>query len=106
MAEVVWTATALTQLREIVDYVSQQSPSNAEKVRSRLVQAPRILEKFPQIGHRILEFDEPDHVRELMVKPFRMIYVIRENRCYVAHVVRASRNLKEIVSLEELEMLE
>jgi plasmid stabilization system protein ParE len=106
MAQVIWTQTALNQLREILDYVSQQSPANAEKLRVRLVQAPRILETFPQIGYRVAEFEEPDHVRELIVKPFRMIYVIRENQCYVAYVIRASRDLKAIVSLEELESLD
>lgn len=46
------------------------------------------------------------HVRELIVKPFRMIYIIRESKCYVAFVVRASRDLKAIVCLEELESLD
>ena len=84
MAQVIWTATALADLREIVEYIARRSPLNAERLRLRLVEAPRRLEQFPEIGSRVPELGEPEHVREIYVKPFRIPYLIRGETCYVA----------------------
>ena len=67
MAQVIWTKTAVNLLREIVEHIGERSPPNAERVRLRLVQAPRILERFPEIGSRVPEFGEQEHLRKLIV---------------------------------------
>lgn len=106
MAQVIWTATAVADLREIVEYVARRSPLNAERLRLRLVKGPRRLELFPEIGSRVPEFGEPEHVREIYVKPFRILYLIRGDVCHVAHLVHGSRDLRSLFSLEDIESLE
>jgi plasmid stabilization system protein ParE len=96
MAQVIWTDPALDHLREVVLYIARQSPTNAERVRVRLVQAPRLLENNPRIGSRVPEFDRDD-IRELLVKSYRLLYVLRGDMCYIVAVVRGSRDLTRAV---------
>lgn len=102
MAQVIWADAAIDQLREIVGYIANTSPDNAEKVRIRLVRAPRVLESLPEFGQCVPEFNQ-HHIRELLVKPFRMLYLIRGDACHIVYIVRASRNLKGLLSAEDLE---
>lgn len=102
MAQVIWTATGLRTLRQALGYVARQSPPNAEKLRQRLVHAPRRLEQFPESGQRVPEFEQ-DHVRELIVKSYRIIYLVRGDTCFIAYVVHGSRDLPSLLSLEDLE---
>ena len=95
MAEVIWTETALKNLREITDYVAEASPAKADKLAARLSEVPDMLEQTPRIGRRVPEFNRDD-IRELVtVRPYRIIYVIRDETCYIAAIVHSSRDLKK-----------
>jgi toxin ParE1/3/4 len=95
MAEVIWTETALKNLRDITNYVAEDSPLKADKLAVRLSEAPNILEHTPRIGRRVPEFAQ-DHIRELVtVRPYRLIYVIRDDCCYVTAIIHSSRDLKK-----------
>jgi len=50
MAKVIWTEPALADLQEIIEYIANDSPAYAERVGTRVVQAPRRLEHFPASG--------------------------------------------------------
>ena len=95
MAEVVWTETALRNLRDISDYVAQSSPSKSDKLANRLSEVPDLLEDTPRIGRKVPEFNQ-DHIRELVtVRPYRIIYVVRDEACYIVAIVHSSRDLKK-----------
>ena len=66
MAEVIWTGPALRHLREIEDYVRQDSPQRAERLTYRLLQAPQRLEAFPLSGRVVPELDNLAY-REIIV---------------------------------------
>jgi toxin ParE1/3/4 len=102
MAGVVWTKGALSDLREIVEYIAETSPANAEAVRIRVVRAPRVLEANPHFGSRVPEFGRDD-LREVFAAPFRVVYWIDIlDDCYVVAVVRGARDLGTVFSATEL----
>lgn len=70
---VVWSAEARHNLRDIVDYISQDSPTAARKVAARLLTRSRQLGEPPLLGRRMHEYPEAD-LRELLERPYRMIY--------------------------------
>lgn len=93
MAEVGWTDGAIDDLREIVRHISRQYPFTAEKVRLRILDSTRQLEQFPERGARVPEF-ELDHVREIIVGSFRVIYILSSERsCLIAAIHRGSKDL-------------
>ncbi len=104
MAQIVWTESALNNLRQIIDHVSKDSPQRAEKLAARLTELPEILVHTPLLGRRVPEFDQ-DHIRELVtVRPYRLIYVVREDVCHIAAIVHGRRHLPNVLKPEDLDV--
>lgn len=102
MAEVIWKDTALDDLKDILGFVAKQSAAYAETLRASLMEATRPLHSSPRMGRVVPEFGEP-HIRELVVRRYRIIYVIRDDTCYVSAVVYSGRDLATALRPEELE---
>jgi toxin ParE1/3/4 len=92
MARLVWTEPALNDLKEIAAFIAKDSPTYARRFGNRLREAPKQLKLFPQVGSVVPEFDR-ETLRELLVEPYRIVYEVREDACYVLAVVHGSRNL-------------
>lgn len=73
--KVVWTDRAKLRLQEIQEYIAQDSPRIAPKVARRLVVRSRQLAALPESGRRVPEFRRDD-IRELLERPYRIIYVV------------------------------
>ena len=102
MASVVWTKGALSDLREIVEYVAETSPANAEAVRVRVVRSPRVLAANSRLGSRVPEFDRDD-LREASAPPYRVIYWIDNvDDCHLVAVIRGARDLAGLFSATDL----
>ncbi len=95
MAQVSWTRSALADLRRIVADLSRRTPSTAEAFGRRLFRAPRRLAKAPRSGAIVPEFDRDD-IRELVVRRYRLIYLIRGDACFIAMIVHGSRDLESL----------
>lgn len=96
MAKLVWTEPALDDVREIVAYIRRDSSVYAKKMGQRLREAPKVLKTHPKRGWQIPEYDDAD-LRELLVFPYRVIYRIIDDTCYVIAVVHGSRDLTRII---------
>lgn len=73
---VVWTDRAKLRLREIHDYIAQDAPLTAPKVARRLVRHSQQLATLPRSGRAVPEYQRDD-IRELLERPYRIIYLIR-----------------------------
>jgi plasmid stabilization system protein ParE len=102
MAEVVWRESGLDDLRDIVEFLDRTSPSYAERIRSQVFAATRRLETLPLMGRVVPEFGEP-HVREVIVRPYRVVYVVRGETCFIVAVVHGSRDFRTAVPPEDLD---
>jgi toxin ParE1/3/4 len=75
---VVLTFQAVEDIREIHRYVARHDSEAAYRLRANLLKQVRMLSTFSQAGRMVPEFDNPA-IRELIRKPYRIIYRIREN---------------------------
>lgn len=100
MGQVVWTEPALEDVREILQFVAKDSPKYALRLADRFQESPRRLEQESRTGWHVPEFEQ-DHIRELLVRPYRMIYVVRGDTCYIAAVVHGSRDLTKLLHPED-----
>ncbi len=69
-----WSAEAAHRLREIAAYIGRTSPTAAQRVVTRLLDGSRGLAKLPLLGRRLPELPDSD-LRQLLVPPYRLIYV-------------------------------
>lgn len=101
--KVTWSEPALAHLVAIQDYLSQQaSPYTAEQFLLRLMANTEQLASFPRIG-RVVP-DPEDELRELVFRPYRIVYQVEAERVVVVAVIHGSRDFSVALaqSLEEL----
>lgn len=92
MARVLWTESALNDLKSIYDWISKDSPAYAERFCTRVIEAPRMLNEFPKAGRIVPEFNE-ERIRELIHNTYRIIYLYTSNKCSIIAVLHSSRDL-------------
>lgn len=71
--KVVWTDRATRRLRELQSYIAQSAPLVAPQIIRRLILHSYRLRNAPRSGRKVPEY-ERDDVRELMVRPYRIVY--------------------------------
>jgi toxin ParE1/3/4 len=76
MAEIRWTEEAANWLREIHDYIAQDSPSSAAKVATGIYEKVQLLKSFPEMGY-IYKSEPEGHIRILLYGHYRIVYLIR-----------------------------
>lgn len=81
-----WTDRAKTRLRLIHEYIAADSPIVANQVVERLVNRSRQIGELPSSGRAIPEFQRTD-VRELLERPYRIIYRIMPDRIDILTVL-------------------
>ena len=94
-----WADCAAQDLCEIVSYIAARSPRNAETVLKKIEERARSLETSPERGRVIPELREYRirTVRELIVKPYRLIYGTSGDRVSVLAVFDGRRDLQDVL---------
>jgi len=65
MVKIVWTELSLTDLKEIYDYISQNSQRYAQITTNKIYQRVQYTKENPKIGRMVPEFENP-LIRELI----------------------------------------
>jgi plasmid stabilization system protein ParE len=94
VAEVVWSARARVDLREIEDYLSLVSTQMADRIVDAILVATSRLESFPLSGREVPEL-RPAGFREVLHRNYRIVYLYDEesDRVDIHTVVHGSRML-------------
>ena len=95
MARLIWSKAARADLNGIRRTIASDSPRNAERVAVRIVEVTRRLEQFPLSG-RIVPTDARGERREIIVRPYRVIYRIDRDVVRILTVVHGARLLPEL----------
>jgi addiction module RelE/StbE family toxin len=98
-----WVEVAARDLEEIVTFIAADSPPDAERVLRRLEQRAATLESTPSRGRVV---PEPGRFgmrtwRELVVRPYRLVYRIEGDTVTVLAVFDGRRDLEDVL-LERL----
>ena len=95
---VVWSPTALGQLEEIFDAIaSERDVATATRWFLKINAAVDNLVDFPLCGPRVPERAFEEHftdfvgLRQLVVKPYRVVYEATADVCNILGVLRTSR---------------
>lgn len=83
---VFWTPGARKRLTEIEAYVAKDSPQAAREMAVRLIRRSLELEQPPLLGKRLTRYVDAD-IRELLERPYRLIYRVSKERIEVVTVM-------------------
>jgi plasmid stabilization system protein ParE len=82
---ILFTPSARAQFLSAIAYIFRENPTAAVAFRRRAEKILSRLERFPQSGRHLPEF--PDlPFREVIVKPYRFFYRIKEDRVWIVAV--------------------
>ncbi|NES18088.1 MAG: type II toxin-antitoxin system RelE/ParE family toxin [Symploca sp. SIO3E6] len=88
--KVVWTNTAIEHLQSIHDYIAQNSKVYANRAIEKLLGRSQQIAEFPYSGRTVSEFQDQS-IREVISRPYRIIYRIKANQIDVLAVVHSSQ---------------
>lgn len=97
--KVYWTEAAVIDLEEIVDYISKDRMSVATSIYGKIKSKCKQLKTFPdryRVVPELLDIKVTDY-REIIYKPFRIIYKLTQNEVYVIAVVDSRRDFESFI---------
>lgn len=86
MRRVVWTHEALARLEDIEAHIALDSPAAAQEMIARLLARTRQLETAALSGREVPDYRRED-IRELLERPYRLIYHIAPQRIAILTVM-------------------
>lgn len=86
-----WTKTAQKHLDGIYGYIAQDSPEYALHIVDRLTRRSQQIANLPLSGRRVPEY-EMDQIREVIERPYRIIYHIKHDQIDIIAVIHGARN--------------
>ncbi len=94
-----WANIAEADLVGIIEYIAEDSITNAVQAFETLKEKATSLQQLPERGRIVPELKEHgvSLYRELIVKPWRIIYRISGKNIYVLSVVDSRQNVEDIL---------
>ena len=94
--KIIWSDTAIADLREICSYIAADHPSAADRVGRGILEHVGILASFPFIGP---SYPRGSHgtLREITFRPYRIFYDVSESSqtVEIVHVWHGARDEPE-----------
>ncbi len=81
-----FTAEAQFRLRSIERYVAEDSPAHAKALVERLIRRAEEIPDVPRAGREVPEYRQ-DNLREVLVRPYRLIYRVQPDAIEIITVV-------------------
>lgn len=97
--KVIWSPSTKQDLEDIVLFIAEENPINANKIFSKIREKAENLESFPDKGKVVPELKNFFIKSYLQVasRPWRVIYRINNNVVYVIAVLDSRRDLDELL---------
>ena len=91
-----WTENAIDHLANIYEYIAFNSPTYARRMIDRITRRTEQIAEHNLSGRKVPEYDAED-IRELIEKPYRIIYRIKPEQIDVIAVIHGARLMPEDV---------
>ena len=95
MIPLLWSPQSLHDIESIRAYIAEDSPLYADLVVRRLVAAVERLRIFPESGRIVPERNDPE-IREIIERPYRIVYRVHPDKVEIVTVFHASRLFPDI----------
>ena len=95
--KLIWSPASRDDLHDIVVFISHDNPERAMTFGYRLISETDKLQAFPEIGRIVPEYRNPI-IREIIVRPYRIIYRVNHERklCEIVRVWHSPRGTPEM----------
>lgn len=80
--KVIWTDESIEDLRELTARIAANNPSAALRFGQKIIRQSMLLSQHPRFG-RVLRQQDRETLREMVIKPYRLIYEIDDDAATV-----------------------
>ena len=96
---VIWASVAEKDIKNIIEYIAEESPKNALKLLNKIRQKASDLYTLPERGRIVPELQDQgiSLYQELIIAPWRLIYRISGREIFVLSVIDSRRNVEDIL---------
>lgn len=91
---VIWTPEAQAHLDGIYQYIKHDAPFYAQDVADKLTRRSQQLVDHPRSGRIVPKYDD-ENLRELIVRPYRLIYRLKSDRIDIIAVFHGAQQLPD-----------
>jgi len=98
--KVAWAQAAWSDLEDVSEHISKDSPHYAAAFVGEVCDAARSLAYLAERGRIVPEFGDPS-VRELFVRRYRLMYQVSEQTVYIIGFIHGARDLLALWEREE-----
>ncbi len=95
--KIIWSPLAIERAKEIVDYITQDKPSAAEKWIEIVFSKVEVLASSPEIGRIVPEVENP-RFREIIYGNYRIVYRIDKKQISILTI----RHGAQILPVDEI----
>ena len=85
-----WTRNAISHLANMYEYIALNSPTYAKRTVDKITRRSEQIAGQPYSGRKVPEYDAED-IRELIEKPYRIIYRIKPDQIDVVAVIHGAQ---------------
>jgi plasmid stabilization system protein ParE len=90
---VAWSRVARDHLDDAIEYIAKESPSSANALLDRILDAAESLGEMSERGRVVPELRDP-HTRELLLDPFRLIYHVSPTSVDILGLLHQRRDFR------------
>ena len=90
--DIVWADSAKAQLQDIHTYIAETSEAYADAMIRRMLERIEQIEMFPLSGRSVPEYGH-EQIREIIVRPYRVIYHLRPDCIEIIAVVHGRQDI-------------
>lgn len=91
MHEVIWSERSVRNLKSIHEYIADDSPLQADRVVTAIIESAEGLRRFPLMGHPVPELPKLG-LRQLIKYSFRIIYSVQYDRVNIIAVIHGRQD--------------
>jgi plasmid stabilization system protein ParE len=91
--KILWSESALSDIEEIVAYISKDSVQYAINFASKIVETVDTLARFPNIGRIVPEYNK-SKIREMVFRNYRIVYRIKSDIIEIVTIFQGCRLLE------------
>jgi plasmid stabilization system protein ParE len=97
--KILWSETAENDLLKIIEYIAQDSPSNALNILEKIKEKVADLSFFPEKCRIVPELYNQGITlyREMVISPWRVQYRIADSQVFVLSVLDSRQNIEDIL---------
>ena len=89
-----WTINAISHLGNIYEYIGLNSPTYAKRTVDKITRRSEQIADQPYSWRKVPEYDAKD-IRELIEKPYRIIYRIKPDQIDVVAVIHGAQLMSD-----------